>query len=59
MNKRLTFYIGADPTGDSLHLSHAKNFMLLEGFCENIIDKRYGQKKCIELGTADITNYKF
>ncbi len=32
MNKRLTFYIGADPTGDSLHLSHAKNFMLLEEF---------------------------
>lgn len=32
INKTLTFYIGADPTGNSLHLSHAKNFMLLEEF---------------------------
>ena len=32
LSKTLTFYIGADPTGDSLHLSHAKNFMLLEEF---------------------------
>jgi len=32
MTKTLTFYIGADPTGNSLHLSHAKNFMLLEEF---------------------------
>lgn len=32
LTKTLTFYIGADPTGDSLHLSHAKNFMLLEEF---------------------------
>lgn len=30
--KQLKFYIGADPTGTSLHLSHAKNFMLLEEF---------------------------
>ena len=30
--KPLRFYIGADTTGDSLHLSHAKNFMLLEEF---------------------------
>lgn len=28
--KRLKIYIGADPTSDSLHLSHAKNYMLLE-----------------------------
>lgn len=27
---RLRIYIGADPTSDSLHLSHAKNFMFLE-----------------------------
>ena len=27
---RLRIYIGADPTSDSLHLSHAKNYMLLE-----------------------------
>ena len=32
LSKTLTFYIGADPTGNSLHLSHAKNFMLLEEF---------------------------
>lgn len=30
--KQLKFYVGADPTGTSLHLSHAKNFMLLEEF---------------------------
>lgn len=30
--KQLRFYIGADATGKSLHLSHAKNFMLLEEF---------------------------
>jgi tyrosyl-tRNA synthetase len=28
--KRLKIYIGADPTSDSLHLSHAKNYMFLE-----------------------------
>ncbi|OGN09917.1 MAG: tyrosine--tRNA ligase [Candidatus Yanofskybacteria bacterium RIFCSPHIGHO2_02_FULL_41_11] len=27
---RLRIYIGADPTSDSLHLSHAKNYMFLE-----------------------------
>ena len=32
LTRTLTFYIGADPTGNSLHLSHAKNFMLLEEF---------------------------
>lgn len=30
--RRLKLYIGADPTSDSLHLSHAKNYMLLEEF---------------------------
>ncbi len=30
--ERLRIYIGADPTSDSLHLSHAKNYMLLEEF---------------------------
>ena len=34
MERKLRFYIGADPTGTSLHLSHAKNFMLLEEFRE-------------------------
>jgi len=29
---KLRFYIGADPTSSSLHLSHAKNYMLLEEF---------------------------
>lgn len=28
--ERLKIYIGADPTSNSLHLSHAKNYMLLE-----------------------------
>jgi tyrosyl-tRNA synthetase len=32
LDRKLKFYIGADPTGTSLHLSHAKNFMLLEEF---------------------------
>lgn len=32
MNEKLRFFIGADPTNASLHLSHAKNFMLLEEF---------------------------
>jgi tyrosyl-tRNA synthetase len=30
--KRLKIYIGVDPTSTSLHLSHAKNYMLLEEF---------------------------
>ena len=30
--KKLRFYIGADPTSSALHLSHAKNYMLLEEF---------------------------
>ena len=30
--KRLRFYIGFDATSPTLHLSHAKNFMLLEKF---------------------------
>ena len=30
--KKLRFYIGADATSDSLHLSHAKNYQLLEEF---------------------------
>jgi len=29
---KLKFYIGADPTSTALHLSHAKNYMLLEEF---------------------------
>ncbi|MFA5962324.1 MAG: tyrosine--tRNA ligase [Parcubacteria group bacterium] len=29
---KMKFYIGADPTSTSLHLSHAKNYMLLEDF---------------------------
>lgn len=32
LNEKLRFFIGADPTNASLHLSHAKNFMLLEEF---------------------------
>lgn len=30
--KKLRFYIGADPTSTALHLSHGKNYMLLEEF---------------------------
>jgi tyrosyl-tRNA synthetase len=30
--QKLRFYIGADPTSTALHLSHAKNYMLLEEF---------------------------
>ena len=29
---QLSFYIGADPTSTALHLSHAKNYLLLEEF---------------------------
>ncbi|HZJ41853.1 MAG TPA: tyrosine--tRNA ligase [Patescibacteria group bacterium] len=32
MRKKLRFYIGADPTSTALHLSHAKNYMILEEF---------------------------
>lgn len=32
LNEKLRFFIGADPTNTSLHLSHAKNFMLMEEF---------------------------
>ena len=32
LERKLKFFHGADPTGPSLHLSHAKNIMLLEEF---------------------------
>jgi tyrosyl-tRNA synthetase len=32
LTEKLRFYIGADPTSNALHLSHAKNYMLLEDF---------------------------
>lgn len=32
MSGKLRIYIGADPTSTALHLSHAKNYMLLEEF---------------------------
>lgn len=32
LTEKLRFYIGADPTSKALHLSHAKNYMLLEEF---------------------------
>lgn len=31
-DKPMKIYIGADPTSTSLHLSHAKNYMLMEEF---------------------------
>lgn len=41
LSRKLRFYIGADPTSIALHLSHAKNYMLLEEFrklgCEVIV----------------------
>lgn len=30
--KKLTIYIGVDPTGSKLHLGHATNFLLLRQF---------------------------
>ena len=32
LSRKLRFYYGSDPTGTSLHLSHAKNLMLLNDF---------------------------
>lgn len=32
LSRKMRFYIGADPTSTALHLSHAKNYMLLEEF---------------------------
>jgi tyrosyl-tRNA synthetase len=32
LSEKLRIYIGADPTSTALHLSHAKNYMLLEEF---------------------------
>lgn len=47
---RLRFYIGADPTSNSLHLSHAKNYMILEEF------RRLGHEVIVLVGdfTAQI-----
>lgn len=44
MNEHLRFFIGADPTNTSLHLSHAKNFMLLEEF------RKLGHEVCVLFG---------
>ena len=48
--ERLRIYIGADPTSNALHLSHAKNYMLLEEF------RRFGHEVIILFGdfTAQI-----
>jgi len=42
--KRLRFYIGFDPTAPTLHLSHAKNLILMEKF------RRLGHKVIILFG---------
>lgn len=42
--EKLRFYIGADPTSSSLHLSHAKNYMLIEEF------RKMGHKVFILIG---------
>ncbi len=41
---KLSFYIGADPTSTALHLSHAKNYLLLEEF------RRLGHKVYVLIG---------
>ncbi len=41
---KLSFYIGADPTSNSLHLSHAKNYMVLEDF------RKLGHKVYVLIG---------
>ncbi|MFZ4632165.1 MAG: tyrosine--tRNA ligase [Patescibacteria group bacterium] len=41
---KLSFYIGADPTSNSLHLSHAKNYMVLEDF------RKLGHKVFVLIG---------
>ena len=41
---KLRFYIGADPTSTALHLSHAKNYMLLEEF------RKLGHKVFVLIG---------
>ena len=48
--KRLKIYLGADPTSDSLHLSHAKNYMFLEEL------RQFGHEVIILIGdfTAQI-----
>jgi len=42
--EKLSFYIGADPTSTALHLSHAKNYMLLEEF------RKLGHKVYVLIG---------
>ena len=42
--EQLRIYIGADPTSDALHLSHAKNYMLLEEF------RKLGHKTIVLFG---------
>ena len=42
--KKLTIYIGSDPTGISLHLGHATNYMILEEF------RRLGHKVIFLVG---------
>ena len=45
-NKEVTFYIGTDPTGDSLHIGHFSSFLICERF------KRAGHHPIILVGGA-------
>jgi tyrosyl-tRNA synthetase len=42
--KKLTVFLGADPTGSDLHLGHSKNFILLEKF------RKLGHKTIVLFG---------
>lgn len=45
-NESVTFYIGTDPTGDSLHIGHLSSFLI----CKRLAD--YGHKPIILVGGA-------
>ena len=37
-NEKLTFYIGTDPTADSLHLGHLSSFLISKRLIRNLIN---------------------
>lgn len=45
-NEKLTFYIGTDPTGDSLHIGHLASFLI----CNRL--QKFGHKPIILIGGA-------
>ena len=54
--ERLKIYFGADATSDSLHLSHAKNYMLLEELRQlgELIGDGAGQLLAEDAGLEDV-----